>query len=149
MAGVNIASVAIVILMLVFILGGVKFMANDIIKNPNLDTRSIQLLAEMGTEYDDYFNASTAFAVQQSNVTENSTFSGTDAFAREYLEYKTDTTSWIDTIVKILYLPSLMIKIFGVDDSSMLIMFSSAVYGIISLFLGLAAFKALRTGEVD
>lgn len=137
------------IALFVLVLGGVYFISDDINKNTNLDDASVTLLSDLGVEYENNLNGSIIFTQQESEVTENSTFEGVDAFVRQYLEDKSEVKQKEGILNKILLFPSLIIKIFGVESQAILIAFSSMVYGLLILFISLQIYKAVRTGEVD
>ena len=149
MAGGNIGTIAIILFFVVMILGGISVIAPEFNDNPMIDNNSVALLSDLSVEYEDNYRAQEAFKTPTNNVTNNSIFGGVDDFARQYLENKAEITEKESTIEKILTLPDLFLKIFGVDDATILIAWNAAVYGLFVFLLGLYAYKAIKTGEVD
>lgn len=148
MAG-NIGSTAIILFIVVAFLGAISILAPEFEENNMLDNSSKELLTDLSNEYNDNYKSQTAFDVPENNVTNTSLFSGIDDFARQYLENKVEITQKQSTVEKVLGLPGIFLKIFGVEDSALLILWNSAVYGLILFLIGLYAYKAIKTGEVD
>lgn len=145
----NIGTTTTIVLIVILFLAGLNAIASDISSNENLDEDSINLLNDITNEYTTNYNASTTFAESKDNLTVNSTFAGVDAFSRQYLEDKSDIAQKKSTIDKILGFPGLFLKMFGVQNQNILIVWSTAIYGFIAIMLSLQAYKAVRTGEVD
>ena len=145
----NVGSTAVVLFVVVLFMAGISFIATDINKNTNLDAKSTQLLIDLGAEYNNNYNTSTAFTTSTSPVTNDSSFVGVDSFARQYLEDKAEVTQKKSTIEKIIRFPDLFLKIFGVESEAILISWSLAIEGLLIFFIGLQIYKAIRTGEVD
>lgn len=144
----NIGTTATLILIVVMFLGGLSAISTDILKNNNLDNSSKNLLTDLNDEYSNNYNSSFAFNTSTSNVTNESTFSGVDAFARQYLEDKSETEQKKSVINRVVNFPSLFLKMFGVDNQVILNIWNTAIYGFIAFLLGLQIYKAIRTGEV-
>jgi len=145
----NIGTTITIVLIVVLFLAGLNAIASDISTNENLDTDSINLLNDLTNEYTDNYQSNTTFSTSESGMTNDSTFASVDAFSRQYLEDKSNIDQKKGTIEKILGFPGLFLKMFGVDNETILIAWSTAIYSFIVIMLGLQTYKAVRTGEVD
>ena len=148
MAG-NIGSTAIVLFIVVIFLAAISIIAPDFQDNAMMDNSSQKLLIDLSSEYETNYRAQEVLEVPTNNVTNQSVFSGVDDFARQYLENKVEITEKQSTVERILGFPSLFLKIFGVENSALLIAWNSAVYSLLIFLIGLQAFKAIKNGEVD
>ena len=117
------------------------------LKNPNLDEESKNLIFDLNNEAITY-NEGT-LEEDQSSVTENSSFQGVDAYARQYLEDKSEITQKKTTLDKVLGTPDLILKSIGVQNTALLTSIKIMIVSIISFLIGLAVYKAIRTGETD
>jgi len=124
-------------------------MAGDFSDNDMMDTTSHELLSDLSNEYETNYNTDTSFSPESNNVTNDSIYGGLDTFAQQYFEEKIQITDKQSTVEQVLGFPGLFLKIFGVDDSALLIAWNSAVYGLLVFLIGLYAYKAIKTGEVD
>lgn len=149
MAGGNIGSTAIMLFIVVLFLAGISILAPEFSDNDMMDNRSTALLSDLSSEYELNYRSQDVFEPEPNNVTNQSVFGGVDDFARQYLENKEEITEDQSVAEKILGVPGLFLKIFGVEDSALLIAWNSAVYGILVFLIGLYAYKAIKTGEVD
>lgn len=143
----NIGTMSIIIFLLTLLFGSLYFVSVDISSsNTKLDTNSIQIIETLGAEYINNIN-STNFNTENEEFND-SNFDGVDAFVRQYLEDKSEIEQKKSLLNTVLLYPSFIISIFGVEDMTILIMFSSLVYGLILFLLTLQIIKAIR-GEVD
>ena len=117
-------------------------------KNDKLDIKSEELIESLGSKYENNISDIT-FSEQESAVVNDSTFEGVDAYSRQYLEDKSEINQKKSLLNKIFLFPSILLMIFGVEDMTLFIAFSSLVYGLITIYIGLQVYKAIRTGEVD
>lgn len=143
----NIGTLAIVIFLLTLLFGGLYYVSLDIsTTNTKLDTKSIQVIENLGVNYVNNINT-TDF---ETNNTEfnDSNFDGVDAFVRQYLEDKSEIEQKKSFLNTVLLYPSFMLSIFGVEDMVILTLFSVVVYGLITFLLTLQIIKAVK-GEVD
>lgn len=150
MAAVNNLGTSFVLL---FIVGMFMLLLNsitdDISQNPNLDSKSISLLTDIDSEFETNYNQAQLLATTETSLAANSTFEGVDAFYRSTAEDKAEVQGKQSTINKLVNLPSLFIKMFGIDNNAVLIAFNVLVYSLIALLIALQIYKAVRTGEVD
>lgn len=121
--------------------------SNDVLKNPLLDNDSIDAIATLNTQIS---SVDISEATIVNNLTVNSTFEGTDAFQREFLESKSIAEGENKNLIeKITGVPNLLITSMGIPQNDAL----SRILGIIILVLGilliLVIYKAWKTGQVD
>jgi len=147
--GGNIGTTATILFIIVAFLGAISVLAPDFQSNSMIDNDSKALLIDLSSEYESNYKSQTVFDEPANNVTNQSVFSGVDDFARQYLENKVEITQKQSTVEKVLGLPGIFLKIFGVEDSALLILWDSVVYGLVIFLIGLYAYKAIKTGEVD
>ena len=136
----------IVIVALVFTL--VNIASVDIVQNnPNLDEASLLLIDRIN---DDIQIFQPGDLTSTSNpVTNDSSFEGTDAFAREFLQSTSFVRNEQTILDKITGIPDLIVDSLGVDNQKSVTTIKLFLLAFISFFLGLALYKAIRTGEVD
>lgn len=149
MAGGNIGSMAVILFILVIFLGAISILATEFSNNDMMDDQSQALLSDLSNEYESNYRSQDVFEAEPNNVTNVSVFGGVDDFARQYLENKEEITEDQSVAEKVLGAPGLFLKIFGVEDSALLIAWNSAVYGLLVFLITLYAYKAIKTGEVD
>lgn len=148
----NIGTTATLLLIMVLFLGGISFISDDIAQNPNLDSNSITLLNDLGTEYDNNYGADTTFSTDNIDPlieNDSSTCLGVDAFFKQSCLDKAEVDSNENTVNKILGFPVLFLRMFGVENTNLLLLWSTAIYSFIAFLIGLQLYKAFRTGEVD
>lgn len=144
----TIGTYAIILFIVVLFISGLSFISYDISKNTYLDDDSVNIISDLNLFYSD-LNPSIVFTPDIDPSIANSTFEGVDAYSREYLETKTDSKGRENIVMKILTLPAIPLKVFGVTSYPIIISFSVAFSGIILFLIGLSTYKAIRTGEVD
>jgi hypothetical protein len=114
-------------------------------KNSILDDNSVNLIIELNYEASQ-FNSSN-LEETQSSLTNDSTFEGVDAFARQYLEDKSEITQKKTTLEKVFGVPDLVITAVGIENNALIISIKILLISLLSFALGLALYKAIRTGE--
>jgi len=148
----NIGTTATILLIMVLFLGGISFISTDISNNTNLDSDSIDLLDDLGAEYTSNYAAKDSFTTGNSDPlieNDSSTCLGVDAFFKQSCLDAAEVDEKKSTMDKVLGFPGLFLKMFGVDNTTLLIAWSTAIYGFIAFMIGLQVYKAIRTGEVD
>ncbi len=121
--------------------------SSDILQNPLLDNNSIDAINTLNIQIDS-IDISEATIVN--NLTVNSTFEGTDAFQREFLESKSIAEGENKNLIeKITGVPNLLITSMGIPQNDAL----SRILGIILLVLGilliLVVYQGWKTGQVQ
>jgi len=148
MSNATIGSIIVVILLTITIFTGLNSVATEITSNPNLDIRSQQVIYELNNQVTNNYKL-TDIQTQNDSITEDSTFEGTDAFVRQYLEDKNAISEKKSTLEKVIGFPEFLLKVSGLSAVNLYIY----IIGLIVVFLGLwiffAGYKAVRTGEVD
>jgi len=142
----NIGTTTIIITIIVIFLTGLVAISDDINKNPNLDTKSKQLLTDLGVEVNSSYTNDQIF---NSTSLVNNTPSDPTAFSLQYLESKNQINQQKSTLDVIFNLPSLFIKMLGVENENLIISWNILIISLITLLIGLQIYKAIRTGEVD
>lgn len=143
----NIGTLAIVIFLLTLLFGGLYYVGLEVsTKNTKLDTKSEQTLTSLGVFYND--NITKVDFKTDTGEFNDSNFDGVDAFVRQYLEDKSEIEQKKSLLNTVLLYPSFLISIFGVEDMTLLLIFSGLVYGLIVFLITLMVIKAIR-GEVD
>jgi len=117
------------------------------LKNPNLDDESISLIVEL--EYEVLTYNDDTLTQSDNAITENSSFEGVDAYARQYLEDKSEITQKKTILNKVLGVPDLILKSLGVQNSTLLTSIKLIIVAMITFLIGIAVYKAIRTGETD
>jgi len=148
MSNATIGSIVIVIFLSITIFVGLNSVADNITGNSNLDLRSQEVITELNGQVSTNYQLSNLQSTD-GNLSEGSTFEGTDAFVRQYLEDKNSISEKKSTMDKIIGFPDFLMKISGFDSIPLFIY----IIGLIGILLGLwiffASYKAVRTGEVD
>lgn len=114
-------------------------------KNTRLDNTSIALIIDLNYETTIYNQE--YVSEQENNVTANSTFEGVDPFARQYLEDKSEILQKKSQTDKILSVPDLLIRSMGIENNALVLSIKLLLVALMTFALGLAAYKAVRTGE--
>jgi len=145
----NLGTTFLLIAILSIFMIGLYSVSQDIANNnTKLDTKSQEVIISLGAEYNNNFEGFN-MSIEQTGVTNDSSFESVDAFSRQYLEDKSEIKQKETTLNKILLFPSLVLIVIGVEDMTLLIIWSGLIYTLITLYLGLQIYKAARTGEVD
>lgn len=147
--GTTLGQLATILLITILFLVGINQITNDVSNNSNLDLASQELLSDINSDYNSNYLANETFEVGTSNITSNSTFAGVDAFSRQYLEDKSANQEREGVVDRVLGLPQLFLTMFGVTNTTILILWSTAIYSFLTFLIGLAIYKSIRTGEVD
>lgn len=117
-------------------------------KNTIKDNESISLMTDLQI-YQTTNNFNDSLIKSNSALCSNCSFEGVDPYYRQNAEDKADITTYVDTFVKIYTFPSIVLRIFGVDNNYILLGFATLVNSLLIFLIGLQGYKALRTGEVD
>jgi hypothetical protein len=114
-------------------------------KNDRLDNETKLLilnLTSVSKEYDPSY-----LEPVSNSETENSTFEGVDAFARQYFEDKQEVREDASQSEKILNMPDVLLNSIGIQNNALLTTIKLFIISLITFALGLGAYKAARTGE--
>lgn len=119
----------------------------DIAKNPLLDNDSISNLATLNSQFDTIDISKTNFT---NNATDNSTFEGTDAFQREFLESKATTEGSNKNIMeKTIGIPAFLLTALGLPQNDATQVVLGIAVTLLLVLIGLVVYKAWKTGQVD
>lgn len=125
--------------------GLVASTSTEILSNPQLDNDSIANLATLIVQT----NAIDITNSTITNVTINSTFEGTDAFQREFLESKSISENERSAVDKIIGVPNLILTAIGLEQESTVTSVLQVVVFILGIMIILIIFKGWKTGQVD
>ena len=141
MSSMKIWPLIVVVFMVVIIFTGINEVGQESITNDNLDNRSKTLIFNINSNLDSNFNDLT---VATSDLTENSTFEGQDAFVQQFLETKEQTGSLEGFINKITSIPDLLILGVNSDvDEDTLGLWKAILLSFIVLILIVVGFVAI------
>lgn len=144
----NIGSIFFVVVLIVSVLTVYSFFGNEIQdKNQNLDAKSLDVLSNLTGVRTSYTNSN--FTIEENNVTSNSTFADVDPFARQYLEDSSNIQQKKSTLEQILNMPDILLNTLGITQPAVLVSIKLFFGAILTFFIGLAIYKAIRIGEVD
>lgn len=143
--GNTILSIISVLAFVTILFGLVASTSSEIYNNPLLDNDSRANLANLLVQYDsiDISNST------ESNATINSTFEGTDAFQREFLESKAVSQGDKNLMEKIIGVPNLILVSLGVEQDNTTTVILSVIVLILGIIIGLAIFEGWKTGKVS
>jgi len=142
----NILTTSFIILILVVLFTGLYYSTIDIDNNNDkLDSDSEDIIDYLGVYYN---NISDTSFISTSGQYNDSSFDDVDPYIRQYLEDKTEIQEKQSILNKVISYPSIILRVFGVSDSTILIAFNSLIYGFITLIIGLQIYKAIK-GDVD
>lgn len=146
-AGNTITSLLSVLGLVSLLFGLLVLSSPDVLQNPLLDNESIAAINTLNTQVDS-IDISESTVVN--NVTVNSTFEGTDAFQREFLESKSIAEGENKNVIeRILGVPNLLVTSLGVPQDETLTFILNLV-GVIAVFIiTLVVYKGWKTGQVD
>jgi len=116
--------------------------------NPYLDNESRDLIYVLNYEIDETYNVN-SLEVTESAVTNDSSFEGVDAFARQYLQDKSEIQQKKETLDKAKGLPDLLLKVVGIRDDGLVTVIKLILSAMIVFLIAIAIYKAVRTGETD
>ena len=145
MGNSTILSFISVLAFITVLFGLVSSTSPQILGNPQLDNDSISNLATLLVQYDsiDIVNSTST------NITINSTFEGTEAFQREFLESKSISQNEKSTIDKIIGVPDLLLTSLGVESDESIVSMLAVITFVLTIMIGLIIFKGWKTGQVD
>jgi hypothetical protein len=142
----NILTTSFIILILVVLFTGLYYSTIDIDNNNDkLDSDSEDIIDYLGVYYN---NISDTSFISTSGQYNDSSFDDVDPYIRQYLEDKTEIQQKQSILNKVVSYPSIILRVFGVSDSTILIAFNSLIYGFITFIIGLQIYKAIK-GDVD
>ncbi len=149
MSNNTIGSLLVVVVLCITIFTGLNFVADEVSSNDNLDLKSQEIIFELNNEVvNNYDVASLEGSDAQTELTANSTFEGVDAYARQYLEDKSEMTQKKSTINKILTFPGFIVELAGFDSNPLVIVILDLIILMLGFWIGFAIFKAIK-GNVD
>ena len=117
-------------------------------KNTNLDNSSLEALAKITDDIDTTYSVD-SLTIGESNITANSSFEGTDAFQREFLESKTESNEKEGVVNKIIGVPDLILNSIGIQQPLIVTTIKALFGAFIIIFIALALYKAWKTGGTD
>lgn len=117
-------------------------------KNVLLDEESTILITELQTDISTNLELEDV-DTEDSNLTLNSTFEGTDDFSRQYREERTQVLENRNRIEKVTTLPSIVVKAFGVPQNDTTAFLLTALGVVLGFIILLAIYIAIKTGEVN
>lgn len=143
----NIGNVIVILFMVVGVFSVIGIIGTEVLDNPNLDYESVKLVSKLNYDINTTYAISN-LEVQENEATNDSTFTGVDAYARQYLEDKTEIAQQKSILNKIITTPELVLNSFGIDNNLIVKSILSLFVTLTGIFIGLYIYKAVRTGEV-
>ncbi len=121
--------------------------SNEILGNPLLDEQSA---ANLGTLVGQIQSIDISELNITNNITVNSTFEGTDAFQREFLESKSIAEGDNKNIIeKTAGVPNVLLTALGIPQDVNVTLILSIIGVVLLIIIGLVVFKGWKTGQVD
>lgn len=150
MSRVNtIGTYMIIVFFITLMFGMIALTSDEIIsKNPNLDNKSLEVLAQITTDISNTYTVE-QLTLGQDNITANSSFTGTDSFEREFLESKTESNEKEGIVNKIIGVPDLILNSLGIQQPLIITTIKSLFGAFLVIFISLAVYKAWKTGQTD
>lgn len=146
--GANTIFSILTVLMFVSILFGLVAQTSlDVLSNPLLDNDSVSAINTLNSQIDSVDISESTIV---NSVTVNSTFEGTDAFQREFLESKSVAEGENKNLIeKVLGVPNLLITSLGIPQNDTLERVLSILILVLGVLVVLIVYKAWKTGQVD
>lgn len=146
-AGNTIFSLLTVLFFTAILFGFIAETSSEVLNNPLLDNQSISAIATLNTQI---ASVDISEATIVNNVTVNSTFEGTDAFQREFLESKSIAEGENKNLIeKITGVPNLLVTAMGIPQNDALERVLSIIFIVLLVLLVLVVYKGWKTGQVD
>lgn len=117
-------------------------------KNGNLDNASLDALSKTVTTVDSTYDPGD-LTLGADNLTANSSFEGTDAFQREFLESKSEAEDKRSVFGKIFGVPDLMLNSIGIQQPGLVLALKSLLIAFITFFTVIAVYVAWKRGDVE
>ena len=131
----------------VLLFGLLVITSPEVLDNPLLDNQSKANIATLSTQVNTIDISESSIV---NNITVNSTFEGTDAFQREFLESKSIAEGENKNIIEnILGVPNVLVTALGIPQDDTVQFILNLIGVIVSIILGLLVYKAWKTGQVD
>lgn len=125
-----------------------NFMGEEVYdRNPNLDTKSLEIINTLDYGATNTYNNNSLIA-SQSALSQNSSFVNVDPYSRQYLEDKGESTENEGIISKLVNLPIFLYRLIGIEIPTFILTLIGIVGVYIGYLIGLAIYKFLK-GETD
>lgn len=142
----TILGIITVVLVFVGIFTIMNIVGQEVQGNTNINNDSKLLITNINKKMGSDFDVA-VFEEPDSSLAKNSTFEGVDAYARQYLEDKSEIEKKYDMVNSVTNIPDLIILSLGVPVTWVSAI-KAFVVAILGLLVGLAIYVAIRTGEV-
>lgn len=121
--------------------------SGEILGNPLLDDAST---SNLGTLVGQVQSIDISGSTITNNITINSTFEGTDAFQREFLESKSIAEGENKNIIeKTTGVPNVLLTALGIPQDVNVTLILAIIGVVLLIIIGLVVFKGWKTGQVD
>lgn len=143
----NFYSISIVVLTIILVFTPLAMIGDEVITNDNIDDDSKNMIISINYRIDQDFNRSD-FQDETLNVSENSTFEGTDAFSRDFLESQAAAEKRTNTVQRITRIPDLIILSIGVPEK-FVTEIKLIILTIIGVILSIATYNAVLNRRIS